>query len=260
MGNANGKGSRQRQEPELELPEFSTFTCEVCVEPTPPESRFKNNATCVHQFCTNCVARYIQVKVEDDRAANVKCPAPNCHHMLDAIYCRPIIGRRVFDAWCDVLCDNALLGLDRCYCPNQECSAVVVNECGANVKRSECPNCERPFCFQCKLPWHAGYRCGEARDGNDTEFGILAEERNWIRCPECNHYVELIEGCSFVRCRCGTKFCYECGRKVHFVACDGGWDAERWIWPLGLSSLLIFCLTILLLFLIAKFRSNLLAN
>ncbi|XP_052194263.1 E3 ubiquitin-protein ligase RSL1-like [Diospyros lotus] len=244
MGNANAKKPWQERTP-LTEPEFSPFTCEICVEPRPAERRFVNNAQCVHPFCTDCIARYIQVKVQDDGAADVKCPAVDCDHMLDAIRCRPIIGQKLFNSWCDVLRDNFFLGLDRCYCPNRECSALVLNECGGNVKRSECPYCKRLFCFQCKLPWHAGYRCedsGETRDGNDIVFGVLAERKKWTRCPNCNHCIERVAGCSIVYCRCGTRFCYKCGRKLHYTRCGCGWNAERWLY---LLTIWIFFLLVL---------------
>ena len=72
------------------------------------------------------------------------------------------------------------------------------------MKRSKCPNCKRLFCFQCKLSWHAGFRCeesGDLRDRDDTAVGVLVERKNWKRCPQCHHFVELIEGCRIIKCR-----------------------------------------------------------
>ncbi|KAL3539010.1 hypothetical protein ACH5RR_002376 [Cinchona calisaya] len=30
-------------------------------------------------------------------------------------------------------------------------------------------------------------------DRNDPAFGVLAEQKKWMRCPRCHHFVELIE-------------------------------------------------------------------
>lgn len=31
------------------------------------------------------------------------------------------------------------------------------------------------------------------------------------QCPKCKFWVERIEGCSSMACRCGHEFCYDCG-------------------------------------------------
>ncbi|XP_052293510.1 E3 ubiquitin-protein ligase RSL1-like isoform X8 [Citrus sinensis] len=165
----------------------SSFTCEICIEPMAASKKFKNRNLCTHPFCQDCIARYIQVKVQDDNTAKIECPG------LD---------------W-----------FERSYCPNTNCMAMVVNECerSGRVKKTQCPNCKQWFCFQCKLKWHAGYRCEESRnlrDQNDIVFGQLVERMKWARCPACGHCVERKDGCSVVMCRCNTRFCYECGRKI----------------------------------------------
>nr|XP_009759113.1 PREDICTED: probable E3 ubiquitin-protein ligase RNF144A [Nicotiana sylvestris] len=84
--------------------------------------------------------------------------------------------------------------LAHCYCPNQNCSALILDECGGNATQSNCPNCKSLFCFKCKLPWHAGLHCGELKDENDVAFNVLAKRNKWKRCPQCHHFVERIEG------------------------------------------------------------------
>ncbi|KAA8546015.1 hypothetical protein F0562_020534 [Nyssa sinensis] len=255
MGNAQGRLTQNPEKPqaedeEAEVGKVSTFTCEICIETMLSNKKFKNGNRCVHPFCTNCMIKYTQVKVEDS-LADVKCPALNCEHLLDPLFFRPIIPAQLFDSWCDVLCDKALLGFDRCYCPNRDCSALVVNECGGSVRRSKCPNCKKMFCFQCKLSWHAGYRCeesGEMRDRNDIEFGVLVERRKWMRCPQCNHCIELIEGCAIVKCRCGTSFCYRCGRKVNHHWCDCNRNSRCCIWFSRICP--VFVIILLLYFLL----------
>lgn len=225
MGNTQQKPAQAPQPPrqEQESLDSSTFTCEICIEPVSlPTRKFNNNRNCVHPFCTDCMIKYIQVKLEDN-AAQIKCPALDCDQFLDPLSCRPLIERQLFDKWCDVLCDSTVLAMDGVYCPNRNCSALVVNECGGNVKRSVCPSCKKKFCFRCRVPWHAGFRCeesGEMRDLSDVAFGVLAEARKWMRCPRCRHFVELAQGCAIVHCRCGTNFCYKCGKHVNHHWCN----------------------------------------
>ncbi|KAG5526706.1 hypothetical protein RHGRI_032835 [Rhododendron griersonianum] len=203
MGNTNSAEPHQEQAPPPSLPEPpSDFTCEICIEPTlPPTKKFTNNNLCAHPFCTDCITKYAQVKIEDDRAAEIKCPGLNCDNLIDPISCRALIPPVLFDKWCDLLCERALLGFDRCYCPNRVCSAAVVNECGGTVRRAACPNCKRLFCFSCKAAWHAGYRCeesGQLRDRNDVAFGVLAELLPALKLYSSTARLFVLEWDSFI--------------------------------------------------------------
>ncbi|XP_059638902.1 E3 ubiquitin-protein ligase RSL1-like [Cornus florida] len=218
MGNTGQKLRQNQERPREEDEAPTTFTCEICIEPMLSSSskKFKNHNRCVHPFCTDCMIKYIQAKVEDNIAADVPCPALDCEQLLDPLSCRPVVLAKLFDKWCDKLCDSTVLGFERCYCPNPNCSVLVVNECGGSVTKSVCPNCKRMFCFHCKLPWHFGYRCeesGERRDANDIQFEGLLRSCYWKRCPQCGRCIERTEGCNNITCRCGTEFCYKCGVK-----------------------------------------------
>ena len=182
-----------------------TFTCEICLETQIlPCKKFKNSDRCVHSFCTDCMITYIQVKIEDN-VSNIKCPHKSCKYSLEPLSCRPKIEQKLFNKWCDTLCESSVSGVDGVYCPNKECLELILNECGdRNVKRCVCPACKKPFCLRCKVSWHAGYTCeesGETRDQNDVTFGVVCESKGWKRCPKCMHCVELLNGCNIVRCR-----------------------------------------------------------
>ncbi|GAY53312.1 hypothetical protein CUMW_148340 [Citrus unshiu] len=152
----------------------------------------------------------LTLSVQDDNTAKIECPGLDCKHNLDPFACEPVIPASLFSKWCDVLCEDYVLGFERSYCPNTNCMAMVVNECerSGKVKKTQCPNCKQWFCFQCKLKWHAGYRCEESRnlrDQNDIVFGQLVERMKWARCPACGHCVERKDGCSVVMCRLCLK-------------------------------------------------------
>ncbi|XP_077240380.1 E3 ubiquitin-protein ligase RSL1-like [Tasmannia lanceolata] len=211
--------------------ESSTFTCEICMEPISQNQRFKSKK-CSHPLCKYCISKYIKIKVRDN-IAKIECPDLECKKLIDPLYCRSILSRETFVKWCDILCESEILGLKRAFCPNRNCSALVVNECGATVRSAKCPSCKQWFCFQCKVPWHSGYLCREngiPKDKNDVLLGKLVEKKGWQRCPSCNHIVDLVFGCLKIRCRCGCSFCYKCGMKlsklpffpdIHAIYCEG---------------------------------------
>ncbi|KAA8546014.1 hypothetical protein F0562_020535 [Nyssa sinensis] len=72
-------------------------------------------------------------------------------------------------------------------------------------------------CFASSASYHGTQAIG---DRNDIEFGELVERKKWMRCPHCNYCIELTQGCRIIKCRCGTNFCYECGRNMNHQRCD----------------------------------------
>lgn len=170
------------------------ITCEICMGPM-SSAKFKNHDSCSHPFCADCFTKYIQAKLEET-VGIIKCPALDCEQLLDPLLCRTIISVELFTKWCDLLCDSSVLGSEKCYCPYRNCSALIINECGGTVRKTKCPNCERLFCYKCKVPWHAGYCCfesGQRKDVNDVIFEELLEKFKWTRCPDCGQAVERLE-------------------------------------------------------------------
>ncbi|KAI3907944.1 hypothetical protein MKW98_003589 [Papaver atlanticum] len=232
----------------------SFFTCEICVELVPLNSKFENIDTiCSHNYCKNCIAKYIQVKVSQDNMSQIKCPNANCSVVLDTLSCRSILSENVFEKWCRVHCESAVLlesskggfAYGRSYCPYRDCSELVLNECvetnGSNkVTKSNCPNCKKLFCFHCMVPWKDNHRCVDRNesiidiDSNDVLFIENAKLNKWVRCPSCYHYVERNQGCNTIVCRCKTVFCYSCGKKV--CICRYG----------PLCEILLFCICLLI--------------
>ncbi|XP_039165776.1 E3 ubiquitin-protein ligase RNF144B-like [Eucalyptus grandis] len=149
---------------------------------------------------------------------HIDCPVLGCGGVLEPEYCRSILPPEVFDRWGNALCEALILEAERFYCPFKDCSALLINDGGAVVRESECPNCRRLFCAQCKVPWHAGVECQELNEGEREREDImlmkLAEKKHWRRCPKCRFFVQKKSGCAFVKCRCGVEFCYRCGAEA----------------------------------------------
>ncbi|EER96742.1 uncharacterized protein LOC8062109 [Sorghum bicolor] len=196
----------------------SEFYCTICMESVDVRELFPVSG-CTHLFCINCVSQYITAKVEDS-VLSIGCPEPGCKDgALDPEVCRDVIPLQLFQRWGAALCDSAL-GAFKFYCPFNDCSALLVDERRhgeAAITQAECPHCCRMFCAQCKVAWHDGVTCAEfqrlgkdERSRNDLLLRKVAERSNWQRCPKCKMYVERTEGCVYIVCRCGHRFCYLC--------------------------------------------------
>ncbi|KAI3978432.1 hypothetical protein MKX01_013230 [Papaver californicum] len=192
----------------------SYFTCEICTKPVPLNKKFKNMeaSRCFHPYCTNCVAKYIETKVIHDNMSVIKCPNMNCSVLMDAVSCRSILLPIKYSR-------NASKGgfvHGRCFFPNRKCSDLILNECvktKSTVKRSDCPNCKEVFCFSCMVPWKENHQCRQTgaiaidigMDRNDVLFMEMVKRKKWVRCPNCNLYIQrVLDGqsyCNIITCR-----------------------------------------------------------
>nr|ACG25541.1 ubiquitin-protein ligase/ zinc ion binding protein [Zea mays] len=196
----------------------SELYCAICMETVHIGESFPVDG-CTHTFCISCVSQCIAAKVEEN-VLSIGCPAPGCKDgVLHPDACRDVIPAQLFQRLGAALCDSSLGSL-KFYCPFKECSALLVDDPGHGeevITNVECPHCCRMFCAQCKVPWHAGVTCAEfqrlgkdERGREDLLLRKVAQESKWQRCPKCKIYVERIEGCVFIICRCGHCFCYLC--------------------------------------------------
>ncbi|XP_010261695.1 PREDICTED: E3 ubiquitin-protein ligase RNF144A-like [Nelumbo nucifera] len=215
----------------IEPGESSQCFCEICMEGKAAAEMFKNK-TCTHSYCTDCICKYVAAKIEEN-VNMVKCPDVNCEGLLDPDHCRAIIPEEVFDRWGKALCESVILGSLKIFCPFTDCSVMLLDDGGQVVKQSECPNCRRLFCAQCKVPWHSGIGCEEFQSLNegdrkkeDLMMIELANNKKWRRCPQCHYFVVKKDGCLHITCRCKFEFCYGCGRRWSPSENHGGCRSE----------------------------------
>ncbi|KAK9705732.1 hypothetical protein RND81_07G077900 [Saponaria officinalis] len=193
-----------------------TFLCDICAD-TKPRYEWFTIKGCSHSYCSDCMKNYVASKLQDG-VSRVSCPVPDCAGVLEPEYCREILPSEVFERWGNLLCESVLLASQKFYCPFKDCSALLLDDGDESVTQCECPSCFRLFCAQCKVGWHAGFKCSEfqnlskdEREKEDLMLRDLAKNKNWQRCPACKFYVEKSEGCLYMKCRCGIAFCYSCG-------------------------------------------------
>ncbi|GKD77603.1 zinc finger, C6HC-type containing protein, partial [Tanacetum coccineum] len=204
--------------------------CDICMDTKTESEMFRNTNVCRHMFCFDCIRGHVAAKIQEN-ITKVRCPDQNCKGVIGPEACRLIVPREVLDRWEDALCESLILGSEKFYCPFKDCSALLVNDGGGAVTSSECPHCNRLFCAQCKVTWHSGICCSEyqslrkdERDPSDLMLMDLAKNNKWKRCPNCNFYVEKINGCDDIHCRCGHDFDYNMGSYMSMSE-----EEENWI-------------------------------
>ncbi|CAH2053734.1 unnamed protein product [Thlaspi arvense] len=207
---------------ENESAQPSRSLCVICMDEKPFSDIFQGTRTCTHSYCTECTIRYVATKIKEN-SARIKCPDVECTRLIEPYMFRDLIPKDVFERWEIILCESSISSCDKFYCPSKDCSAMMLTDDGSNasVTQTECPSCHRLFCAQCKVTWHAGIDCEEfQRYGNtkkkssDEEDALLiqmAKNKQWRRCPSCKFYVDKVDGCLHISCRCGFQFCYGCG-------------------------------------------------
>ncbi|KAL7617115.1 hypothetical protein Lser_V15G01512 [Lactuca serriola] len=202
-----------------EAAQSSESFCGICMDSKSSSEMFTNATVCGHLFCSDCIRGHVSAKIKENIVL-VKCPEPKCKGLIGPEICRSIVPKEVLERWEDALCETLILGSQKFYCPFKDCSAMLVDDGGEAVTSSECPNCNRLFCAQCKVAWHSGMDCSEykslkeyERNPEDLMLMELAKNKKWRRCPSCNFYVEKNEGCQHISCRCGYHFCYGCGKE-----------------------------------------------
>lgn len=186
-----------------------SFVCEICVESRSLYDSF-NVKGCSHFNCTSCIVRYIASKLEDN-ITNISCPQLGCEARLEFEDCRLILPDDVFARWGLALCDSALVGHKKFYCPYKDCSSMLIDE-GEAIRKSNCPHCRRLFCVQCKVPWHSEFDCSQFQKlqnrGEDDMVVSLAKKKKWKRCPNCSYFVERSAGCFYMKCRSAYNFLF----------------------------------------------------
>ncbi|KAL6544476.1 hypothetical protein OROMI_023338 [Orobanche minor] len=202
----SSNSKRRREDDETVFP--LSFAFEICADEKPVSDSFRIQG-CEHSYCTSCVSSYVAARLQQAAVSAIGCPVPGCAGFLEPQHCRAILPPAVFDRWGDLLCEALILEAEKFYCPYKDCSALLINDgAAAAVVESECPECRRLFCAQCKAAWHAGVNCGEFQrrreddemSNEDLKLQKLVKRYKWVRCPRCQIYVSKNGGCQYVIC------------------------------------------------------------
>ncbi|KAL1203262.1 E3 ubiquitin-protein ligase RSL1 [Cardamine amara subsp. amara] len=188
-------------------------TCPICFDGNFEADHMFSVALCGHQFCVECVKRHIEVRLLEGEVP--RCLHYQCESKLTLVSCANLLTPKVREMWERMIEEESIPVVDRVYCPNPRCSALM-SKTGDGAMRC-CSKCGEPFCVNCKVPWHSNLSCHDYQrlGPNPTEDDIkliaLSNQKLWRQCGKCQQMIQLSYGCIRVTCRCGYIFCYTCG-------------------------------------------------
>jgi hypothetical protein len=184
---------------------YSSVDCLACQDTF--EGRACFHAPCGHYFCPECTATMAMAAVAEgnEELFPLRC----CNELFHLKEFLKSLAKPLRLSVAEKSNEMSLPGPQRLYCPNDTCSAFL----GMTPRRKKlvsCPRCHAEVCSGCKHISHSPKPCKP--DDLALEAREFASERGWMVCPGCAVIVEREGGCSHMTCRCGTEFCYRCGR------------------------------------------------
>jgi len=188
--------------------------------------------SCNHPFCMTCLNQYIQAQIELGNAACIICPMPRseCGAQIPQSELQTILGREKF-AKLDRFALESATDTDPNFhhCPTPDCPYIVYweaedgSEDGTPITTTPklfCPICDSTACLKCSVtPYHEGISCEafqsmppSSQNEQLTVAYFEQNKKNMRECRRCGTLVEKKEGgCLKMKCRCGYRFCFECG-------------------------------------------------
>ena len=173
--------------------------------------------SCNHRYCYSCMDEHVQYRLRLYGGVP-ECPHEGCYLPLIEDDCKKFLSSKLFETFAQRVEEAKIPDSKKLYCPYPSCSALMTAEwCPQDSSSSsslstECHNCRRLFCIECRVPWHMGMSCQEYSSqfgGPDAEVHMLAEKNKWRLCPKCKHMIERLEGCLSMICR----YCFHSLRK-----------------------------------------------
>ncbi|KAJ7947772.1 RBR-type E3 ubiquitin transferase [Quillaja saponaria] len=190
-------------------------TCRLC-----STYAFVNNIftvdNCLHRYCFNCMGAHVKFMLL--REVMPKCPHGECQTALSIDSCRKFLKPGGVELMARVQA-TIIPYKERVYCPSPRCSMLMSRQkaleytqtAGVGVAEIQggarkCGKCKNLFCINCRVPWHKNMTCNEYKNsasytnGNDGKLDSLARRESWKICVNCNHMIELADGCNEMSC------------------------------------------------------------
>eukprot|EP01094_Clydonella_sp_ATCC50884_P013068 TRINITY_DN2333_c0_g1_i2.p1 TRINITY_DN2333_c0_g1~~TRINITY_DN2333_c0_g1_i2.p1 ORF type:complete len:507 (+),score=70.12 TRINITY_DN2333_c0_g1_i2:154-1521(+) len=198
-GSADLPQERERPDPPTPREDDEEVECSICYD----EQRWGDMVElgCYHRFCKECVAEYLNKKIEVADVVNIQCLDSSCDWPISSDEIRDLVDADAFKKFerFSILASIRTDPTAR-YCCKPECEGVHVGAPAPGSNKITCPECGEEMCYECSRAWHEGF-CKPRK--------LTKEERKterWMRrkgvqnCPECGVGTVRFGGCPTIDC------------------------------------------------------------
>jgi len=181
-------------------------------------------SVCSHRACRACLAQFCVHHVRERRLAMPCAGGGGCQGRYPPEQVAELLSEhpQELSLFRDLQAESTIV--NKFYCTTPGCTAGPMeapDPAHPLWPQVVCVVCDKVSCASCKAPWHAGATCEQfqalpahLRSAEDAALLQLAGREGWRACPGCKAMIERnADGCNFVKCRCGTAFCYSCGER-----------------------------------------------
>ena len=197
-------------------------SCIFCIEEYDQNEIVNPKLECNNYIHGKCFSNYIEEELNNNRFP-IRCPICQNNKRHEINY------KTILDCLLLNDKDNLALKLETIslnhlaennseevtFCPTAGCNYMCFYD--KNEYHLNCPLCKKSYCLKCRTEWHLNKTCQEYQSEksvkeNDIKFEEYVKGNNFKQCPNCKRWVEKTYGCNHITCRCGTHFCYRCGK------------------------------------------------
>ncbi|KAL1208086.1 E3 ubiquitin-protein ligase RSL1 [Cardamine amara subsp. amara] len=163
-------------------------TCGICFDnDIKAEKKMFSNALCNHQFCVECMKQHIEVRLTEGGVP--RCPHYGCQSNLTLGSCVHLLTPKLREIWELRIKEDSIPVCDRFHCPNPRCWALMsktelFESTQEDGVRRCCFKCHKPFCINCKVPWHSNLSCDEYKTLSLKPSTTLRRQ-----CRKCQHMI-----------------------------------------------------------------------
>jgi len=237
--------------------------CTICMEEI-QKDKMVTLRGCEHQFCGDCLSDYCKIKsgdiatllhkvswlspskkntyqLEIFKIYGIPCPAHQCSHVMALSELQTIADPESVDRF------KRFSELDVTNRQRMDDLAKLTEQLlkAEKEKEKNCPRCYckektkvkygRVRCLKCRAVYCQGCGFSHARSLSCYAFkkmqeavmmdnDMLLNKFKFQKCPWCFYWVQKVEGCNSMTCRCSRYFCYLCGaglneqnRNAHWI-------------------------------------------
>lgn len=171
---------------------------------------------CHHIYCSSCLRHYI-LSTLDNHDFPLKCMGNDatCSKPLSLPLIQKFLPPQRFEQLVEAAFSSYIDKHPETfkYCNTPGCSQIYRTT--TSPHELQCPSCFSEVCTACHDESHTGMTCVEKRLSKDLReqerlFQEWVMESGVKKCPSCQAWVEKMEGCNHMSCKCGTHFCWFC--------------------------------------------------